>query len=163
MAGLGIGDLITPLISVRPAGASPQQVMSPTLGQGYGTCTVGVTTNLSPPPGRDGIQSDSTLTLAHGQTGGMGFEAMATGGALGGIDQTGVCVDSGGMPQVSTATEGGDKVQMVVLIPGNIAPDGSPGLEASTGMLGTASGDAEPRDRVVAGASAEGFVTPRSQ
>ena len=158
MAGLGTRDLITPLVSVRPAGASPQQVMSPTLGQGYGT-----TTNPSPPPGRDGIQSGSTPTLAHGQTGGMGFEPMATGGALGGIDQTGVCADSGGMPQVSTVTEGGDEVQMVVPIPGNVAPGGSPGLEASTGMLGTASGDAEPGGRVVAGASAEGFVTPRSQ
>ena len=30
-------------------------------------------------------------------------------------------------------------------------------------MLGTASGDAEPGGRVVAGASTEGFVTPRSQ
>ena len=30
---------------------------------------------------------------AHGQTGGMGFEPMATGGALGSIDQTGACAD----------------------------------------------------------------------
>ena len=132
--------LATPLVASAsvPAG-SPQQVMSPTLGQGYGT-----TTHPSPPPGRDGIQSGSTPTLAHGQTGGMGFEPMATGGALGGIDQTGVCADSGGMPQVSTATEGGDEVQMVVPIPGNVAPGGSPGLEASTGMLGTTFADAEP-------------------
>ena len=88
---------------------------------------------------------------------------MAMGGALGGIDQTGVCADSVEMPQVSTATEGGYEVQTVVPIPGNVAPGGSPGLEASTGILGTASGDAEPGGRVVAGASAEGFVTPRSQ
>ena len=113
---VGAGELITPLVSAQPAG-SLQQVMSPTLGQGYGT-----TTNPSPSPGRDGIQSGSTPTLAHGQTGGMGFEPMATGGALGGIDQTGVCADSGGMPQVSTATEGGDEVQMAVPIPGNVAP-----------------------------------------
>ena len=155
MAGLfETGELAIPLVSTQPAGGSHQQVMSPTLGQGYGT-----TTHPSPPPGRDGIQSGSTPTLA----GGMGFEPMATGGALGGIDQTGVCADSVGMPQVSTAIEGGDEVQTVVPIPGNVAPGGRPGLKASTGMLGTASGDAEPGGRVVAGASAEGFVTPRSQ
>ena len=126
MAGLfDSRDLANPLVS-QPAGGSHQQVI--------------------PPPGRDGIQSGSTPTLA----GGMGFEPMATGGALGGIDQTGVCADSGGMPQVSTATEGGDEVQMVVPIPGNVAPGGSPGLEASTGMLGTAFADAEPGGRVVA-------------
>ena len=155
MAGLfETGELAIPLVSTQPAGGSHQQVMSPTLGQGYGT-----TTHPSPPPGRDGIQSGSTPTLA----GGMGFESMATGGALGGIDQTGVCADSVGMPQVSTAIEGGDEVQTVVPIPGNVALGGSPGLKASTGMLGTASGDAKPGGRVVAGASAEGFVTPRSQ
>ena len=138
MAGLfDSRDLANPLVS-QPAGGSHQQVI--------------------PPPGRDGIQSGSTPTLA----GGMGFEPRATGGALGGIDQTGVCADSVRMPK-STATEGGDEVQTVVPIPGNVAPGGSPGLEASTGMLGTASGDAEPGGRVVAGASAEGFVTPRSQ
>ena len=61
-----------------------QQVMSPTLGQGYGT-----TTHPSPPPGRDGIQVPGlTPPPAQGQSGGMGFEPnMATGGALGGIDQ----------------------------------------------------------------------------
>ena len=64
---------------------------------------------------------------------------------------------------MSTATEGDDKAQMVVPIPGNIAPSGSPGLEAITGMLGTASGDAEPEGRKVAGASMKGFVSPRSQ
>ena len=121
MAGLfDSRDLANPLVS-QPAGGSQQQVMSPTLGQGYGT-----TTHPSPPRGRDGIQSGSTPTRVHGQTGGMGFEPMATGGALGGIDQTGVCADSRGMPQVSTATKGGDEVQMVVPIPGNVAPGGEP-------------------------------------
>ena len=48
------------------------------------------------------------------------------------------------MPQVSTANEGGDEVQRVAPISGIGAPDGSPGLEAMTGMLGAASGDAEP-------------------
>ena len=159
MAGLDARELATPLVSTQPAGASPQQVMSPTLGQGYGTTAQ----QPSPPPGRDGSQqvSGSTPTLA---TGGMGFEPMATGRALEGIDQAGVCADSGRMPQVSTANEGGDRVQRVVPVSGNVSPGESPGLEASTGMLlGTESGDAESGGRVVAGASAEGFVTPRSQ
>ena len=53
---------------------------------------------------------------------------------------------------------------MVVPVSGNVSPGESPGLEASTGMLlGTESGDAESGGRVVTGASAEGFVTPRSQ
>ena len=64
---------------------------------------------------------------------------------------------------MSTANVGGDEVQMVVPIPGNLSPGGSPGLEASAGMLGTVSGDAEPGGRVVAGVSTGGFVTPRSQ
>ena len=155
------GELITPLVSYPQPAGSHQQVMSPTLGQGYGTTIQ----QPSPPPGRDGLQQapGSTPTLAQGQTGGMGFEPMATGGALGGIDQTGVCADSGGMPQVSTVNAGGDRAQMVVPVSGNVAPGESPGLEASPGMLGTVSGDAEPRGRVVTGASAEGFVTPRSQ
>ena len=162
MAGLGARELATPLVSAQPAGASSQQVVSPTLGQGYGTTTQ----QSSPPPGRDGLQQvpGLTPTPAQGQSGGMGFEPnVATGGALGGIDQAGACADSGGMPQVSTANVGGDEVQMVVPIPGKVSPGGSPGLEASSGMLGTVSGDAEPGGRVVAGVSTEGFVTPRSQ
>ena len=85
MPGYGeheIRELATPLISSsQPAGVR-QQVMSPTLGQGYGTTVQ----QPSPPPGRDGSQqvSGSTPTLA---TGGMGFEPMATGRALEGIDQ----------------------------------------------------------------------------
>ena len=161
MPGLGTRELATPLVPSQPAGPL-QQVMSPTLGQGYGTTTQ----QPSPPPGRDGSQqvSGSTPPLENAHSGAEGFGPMATGGALGGIDQTGVCADSGGMPQVSTANEGGDGVQMVVPVSGNVSPGESPGLEASTGMLlGTESGDAESGGRVVTGASAEGFVTPRSQ
>ena len=153
MPGLGTRELATPLVPSQPAGPL-QQVMSPTLGQGYGTTVQ----QPSPPPGRDGSQqmSGSTPTLA---TGGMGFEPMATGRALEGIDQAGVCADSGGMPQVSTANEGGDRVQRVVPVSGNVSPGESPGLEASTGMLlGTESGDAESGGRVVTGASAEGLL-----
>ena len=156
MPGYGeheIRELATPLISSsQPAGVL-QQVMSPTLGQGYGTTAQ----QPSPPPGRDGSHqvSGSTPPLENAHSGAEGFGPVATGGALGGIDQTGVCADSGGMPQVSTANAGGDGVQMVVPVSG---------LEASTGMLlGTESGDAESGGRVVAGASAEGFLTPRSQ
>ena len=157
MAGLGghgTRELATPLVSTsQPAGAL-QQVMSPTLGQGYGTTAQ----QPSPPPGRDGSQqvSGSTPPPENAHSGAEGFGPMATGGAL--IDQTGVCADSGGMPQVSTANAGGDGVQMVVPVSGNVSPGESPGLEASTGMLlGTESGAAESGGRVVAGASAEGF------
>ena len=34
-----VWELITPLVSAHAAGASPQQLMSPTLGQGCGTAT----------------------------------------------------------------------------------------------------------------------------
>ena len=90
---------------------------------------------------------------------------MATGRALEGIDQAwGIAQTQGGRPQVSTANEGGDRVQRIVPVSGNVSPGESPGLEASTGMLlGTESGDAESGGRIVAGASAEGFMTPRSQ
>ena len=100
MAGLGTRELATPLVSSQPAGAL-QQVMSPTLGQGYGTTAQ----QPSPPPGRDGLQqtSGSTPTLVQGQSGGMGFEPnMATGGAPGGVDQHEPSGGSGGMPPGST-------------------------------------------------------------
>ena len=78
MAGLfETGELAIPLVSTQPAGGSHQQVMSPTLGQGYGNST-----HPSPPPGRDGIQSGSTPTLAHGQTGGMGLNLWLREGHL---------------------------------------------------------------------------------
>ena len=65
--------------------------------------------------------------------------------------------------QVSTTSEGGIVGTHGVQMPGQ-TPGGSPGLEASTGMSGTASGEALPGGRVVAGNSTgEGFVTPRSQ
>ena len=62
---VGAGELITPLVSAQPAG-SLQQVMSPTLGQGYGTTTQ----QSSPPPGRDGLQQvpGLTPTPAQGQS-----------------------------------------------------------------------------------------------
>ena len=79
----GTRELATPLVSTSQPAGSLQQVVSPTLGQGYGT-----TTQQSSPPG--GLQQvpGLTPTPAQGQSGGMGFEPnMATGGALGGIDQ----------------------------------------------------------------------------
>ena len=64
---------------------------------------------------------------------------------------------------MSTTNEGGIASTQGVQLPGQ-APGGSPGLEASTGMSGTASSEALPGGRVVAGDSTgEGFVTPRSQ
>ena len=82
----GTRELATPLVSTSQPAGSLQQVMSPTLGQGYGTTTQ----QSFPPPGRDGLQQvpGLTPTPAQGQSGGMGFEPnMATGGALGGRDQ----------------------------------------------------------------------------
>ena len=104
MPSLGTRELATPLVPSQPAGPL-QQVISPTLGQGYGTTAQ----QPSPPPGRDGSQqvSGSTPPLENAHSGAEGFGPMATGGALGGFDQTGVCADSGGMPQVSTANAGG--------------------------------------------------------
>ena len=60
------GEVMNPLLSSMPAGAQPQQVMSPTLGQGYGTTTQ----QSSPPPGRDGLQQvpGLTPTPAQGQS-----------------------------------------------------------------------------------------------
>ena len=89
---------------------------------------------------------------------------MAAGRAFEGAGQRESLQDSGEAPQMSTTMDGGVGVQMVVPVSGNVSPGESPGLEASTGMLlGTESGDAESGGRVVTGASAEGFVTPRSQ
>ena len=144
----------------QPAG-SLQQVMSPTLGQGYGTTTQ----QSSPPPGRDGLQQvpGLTPTPAQGQSGGMGFEPnMATGGALGSIDQHEPSGCSEGMPPVSTTITGGDVAHHVVQIPG-VTPGGSPGLQTSTGVLGTVSGDALSGGVVAGDSQVEGFATPRSQ
>ena len=89
---------------------------------------------------------------------------MAVERAFEGAGQRESLQDSGEAPQMSTTMDGGVGVQMIVPVSGNVSPGESPGLEASTGMLlGTESGDAESGGRVVTGASAEGFVTPRSQ
>ena len=155
----GTRELATPLVSASQPAGTLQQVMSPT--QGYGT-----TANPSPPPGRDGIQirSGSTPPLENAHSGAGGFEPMAAGRAFEGAGQRESLQDSGEAPQMSTTMDGGVGVQMVVPVSGNVSPGESPGLEASTGMLlGTESGDAESGGRVVTGASAEGFVTPRSQ
>ena len=157
---VGAGELITPLVSAQPAG-SLQQVMSPTLGQGYGTTTQ----QSSPPPGMDGLQQVPGLTPppAQGQSGGMGFEPnMATGGALGGIDQHEPSGGSGGMPPVSTTITGGDVAHHVVQMPG-VSSGESPDLQTSTGVPGTVSGDALSGGVVAGDSQVEGFVTPRSQ
>ena len=62
----GIRELATPLVSTSQPAGSLQQVMSPTLGQGYGTTTQ----QSSPPPGRDGLQQvpGLTPTPAQGQS-----------------------------------------------------------------------------------------------
>ena len=152
---------MNPLLASMPAGAQPQQVMSPTLGQGYGTTTQ----QSSPPPGRDGLQQVPGLTPppAQGQSGGMGFEPnMATGGALGGIDQHEPSGGSGGMPPVSTTITRGDVAHHVVQMPG-VSSGESPDLQTSTGVLGTVSGDALSGGVVAGDSQVEGFVTPRSQ
>ena len=145
-------ELITPLLSTssQPAG-SHQQVMSPTLGYGTagdGTSVSSVTPN--PPIART--------------EGGLGFaQELAMGRALESTGQSGTAEPDGVQHQVSTTNEGGIASTQGVQLPGQ-APGGSPGLEASTGMSGTASSEALPGGRVVAGDSTgEGFVTPRSQ
>ena len=47
------------------------------------------------------------------------------------------------MPPMSTASKGGKSAHQIVHVPGN-TPGGSPGLQTSTGMPGTASGEAAP-------------------
>ena len=136
----GTRELATPLVSTSQPAGSLQQVMSPTLGQGYGTTTQ----QSSPPPGRDGLQQVPGLmpAPAQGQSGGMGFEPnMATGGALGGIDQHEPSGGSEGMPPVSTTITGGDVAYHVVQMPG-VSSGESPDLQTSTGAPGTVSGDA---------------------
>ena len=151
MVGNGSGELITPLVpSTQPAG-SLQQVMSPTLDYGtagHGTSVSSVTPN---PP-------------IAGTEGGLGFASgLATGRAFASTGQSGTAEPEGVHQQVSTTSEGGIVGTHGVQMPGQ-TPGGSPGLEASTGMSGTASGEALPGGRVVAGDSTgEGFVTPRSQ
>ena len=151
MVGNGSGELITPLVpSTQPAG-SLQQVMSPTLGYGtagHGTSVSSVTPN--PPIART--------------EGGLGFtQELATGRALESTGQSGTAEPDGVQHQVSTTSNGGIASTQGVQLLGQ-TPGGSPGLEASTGMSGTASSEALPGGRVVAGNSTgEGFVTPRSQ
>ena len=133
----GTRELATPLVSTSQPAGSLQQVMSPTLRLGQG------------------LWRHNTAAIP---TGGMVFNQVQRQhwrmakqvewalnlwlreGHFGGIDQTGVCADPEGMPQVSTANAGGDGGQLVAQITGNVAPGGSPRLEASTGMLGTATG-----------------------
>ena len=156
MSGLGEGtenrELITPLFSTssQPAGLH-QQVMSPTLGYGtagHGTSVSSVTPN---PP------------IARAEGGRRFAQELATGRALDSTGQSGTAEPDGVQHQVSTTNEGGIASTPGVQLPGQ-APGGSPGLEASTGMSGTASSEALPGGRVVAGDSTgEGFVTPRSQ
>ena len=147
----GARELITPLVpSAQPAG-SHQQVMSPTLDYGtagHGTSVSSVTPN---PP-------------IAGTEGGLGFASgLATGRAFASTGQSGTAEPEGVHQQVSTTSEGGIVGIHGVQMPGQ-TPGGSPGLEASTGMSGTASGEALPGGRVVAGdPTGEGFVTPRSQ
>ena len=153
MVGNGSGELITPLVpSTQPAG-SLQQVMSPTLGYG----TAGHGTNVS------SVTPDSSIARTEG---GVGFtQHVAAGRALDSTGQSGTAEPDGVQHQVSTTNEGGiaSASTQGVQLPGQ-APGGSPGLEASTGMSGTASSEALPGGRVVAGDSTgEGFVTPRSQ
>ena len=109
----GTRELATPLASTSQPAGPLQQVMSPTLWQGYAV--------ISPPAGRDGLQQTGlTPTPVHGQSGGMGFEPnVATGGAL---DQHEPSGGSGGMPPGSTTITGGDVAHHVVQM-----PDASPG------------------------------------
>ena len=163
--------MISPLVSAQPAGASPQQVMSPTLGQGhYGTLG-----NMpSPLPGRDGHPGSQDATPTPAQVhaaGGVGFASdTAAGRASGGGDP------AEGTPQVSTTTDGG----MIVsaprsALPRSIAPGGSPGPEANASAHQAASSEARPATDLSGGGvlggirstgetvGGEGFVTPRSQ
>ena len=145
-------ELITPLLSTssQPAG-SHQQVMSPTLGYG----TAGHGTNVS------SVTPDSSIARTEG---GLGFaQHVAAGRALESTGQSGTAEPDGVQHQVSTTSDGGIVGTQGVQMPGQ-TPDGSPGLEASTGMSGTASSEALPGGRVVAvDSTGEGFVTPRSQ
>ena len=101
--------------------------------------------------------------MVHGQSGGMRFEPnVATGGALGGVDQHEPSGGSGGMPPGSTTIMGGDVAHHVVHMP-DASSGESPGLQTSTGMLGTVSGDALSGGVVAGDSQVEGFVTPRSQ
>ena len=145
-------ELITPLLSTssQPAG-SHQQVMSPTLD--YGTAGHGTSvSSVTPNPPIAGTED------------GLGFASgLATGRAFASTGQSGTAEPEGVHQQVSTTSEGGIVGTHGVQMPGQ-TPGGSPGLEASTGMSGTATGEALPGGRVVAGDSTgEGFVTPRSQ
>ena len=120
-------DLATPLFSApaQPAG-SHQQVMSPTLGQGYGT----VTQQPSPPLGRDGVQipQGSTPALEHGQSGGVGFEPiMAAKRNFGGVEPAGVANLDLSAPQTSTTVEGGIQGTLISVPPLISVPDGGPG------------------------------------
>ena len=108
MAGVGMRDLITPLLLG----------LNPTLGQGhYGTLG-----NMPfPPPGRDGhpASQDATQTPAQVHAaGGVGFASdMAAGRASGGGDP------AQGTPQVSTTTDGGTIVSAPrSALPRSIAP-----------------------------------------
>ena len=136
-----------PLVSsTQPAGLH-QQVMSPTLGYGtagHGTSVSSVTPN--PPIART--------------EGGLGFtQELATGRALESTGQSGTAEPDGVQHQVSTTSDGGIASTQELQLPGQ-TPGRSPGLEASTGMSGTASSEALPGGRVVAGDSTgEGFVT----
>ena len=121
MAGVEAGELATPLVSFQPAGASPQQVMSPTLGQGYGTTAI-----PSPPPGRDGIHSGPTPPLENAHSGAEGFEPRAAGRAFEGAGQRESLQDSGEAPQMSTTMDGGVGAHHSVPVPG-ITPGESSG------------------------------------
>ena len=162
MAGLEARELATPLVSFQPAGASPQKVMSPTLGQGYGT-----TANPSPPPGRDGIHSGSTPPLENARSGAEGFEPMAAGRAFEGAGQRESLRDSGEAPQMSTTMDGGVGAHHSVPVPG-ITPGEGSGLQANTGRSGAGTEHGRRDGEAVPGGVAaehfhEGFVTPRSQ
>ena len=158
---LATRELTTPLVATsRPAGAF-QQVMSPT--QGYGT-----TANPSPPPGRDGIFSDSTPPLENAHSGAEGFEPMAAERAFEGAGQRESLQDSGEAPQMSTTMDGGVGAHHSVPVPG-ITPGESSGLQANTGRSGTGTEHGRRDGESVPGGVAaehhfhEGFVTPRSQ
>ena len=146
-----IRELATPLISSSQPAGSLQQVMSPTLGYG----TAGHGTNVS------SVTPDSSIARREG---GLGFaQHVAAGRALESTGQSGTAEPDGVQHQVSTTSDGGIVGTQGVQMPGQ-TPGGSPGLEANTGMSGTASSEALPGGRVVAGDSTgEGFVTPRSQ
>ena len=143
----GARELATPLVSSTRPADSHQQVMSPTLDYGtagHGTSVSSVAPNPSIARTEGGLQ-------------------VAAGRALEGTGQSGTAEADEVQHPVSTTSEGGMVGTQGVQMPGQ-TPGGSPGLEASTGMSGTASGEALRGGRVVAGDSTgEGFVTPRSQ